>query len=151
MKSLLDVPNDERVPMTQEESEIFIKCCLAEKEKPDAPFEINDKTPFLMRIMDSWLAHTETQVTFWTALFVAMLSRTPGDVVMWVYTLNLLQKKNNKKVDTMDLAIAFLWGFPTEEGRNKIWKSQKTENGTNLLDKAETWGLEDGRNKKESA
>jgi hypothetical protein len=158
LKSLIDFgPTKDCVPMTQEESEMFVTLCMNEIHPSGKPWPpIDDSAPAVLRIMQSRLewAGIESAINHPLKLFIACISDRPGVVVMWAYTLaHMLEKKNDPSVilKISDLAAQFPMGFPNEDAKNECWDAQKGHAhnvpGDNLMDQLEYWQPE---SKKES-
>lgn len=76
-------------------------------------------------------------------VFIGLLFKTPGDAVMWAYTLNyiyLLNVKYNKsfsgKVTMQTIAETFPMGLPTEKSLQECWDKQK---GKNMGEDCDNW------------
>lgn len=155
IKSLLDVPEEKRVPMTQKDTEIFAKCFLMElnmkDQKADMEFKEEEANQFgrLALVLFKRLHYAGTKVSAATALFVTHYSQgSPGNAVLWAWTLHQMWLKQNRIVNLQDLAESFPFGFPTEEAIGEIWDAQKVHLHNvprdsvlmdNMLDAPFTW------------
>lgn len=127
-----------KYPMDNETADIFIKLTLSK----DIPFEIPDKQkPFIYKIIEHRidLMHTY-KVDNRVLLFLAYICKTAGVGVMYCWYLQYKSKNMNKKELTFeDFTEIFAWGFPSDDGLNKLWVAQKVERtdfdfSDNLLD-----------------
>jgi len=140
IKSFLDIPEKDRIPLNKELCEIFVKCCMLEAGTEIVEMKSEESDPFAVRALDRWCKHTKTKITFPLGVFLATASTKICEVVMWVYAMHQIQKKTGKDMlTTQDFADHFPLGIPNEEARDKIWEAQKVFPGDNLLDRKETW------------
>ena len=71
--------------------------------------------------------------------FLSLVTRTPGECVLWVYTLACVQKETRKPIVLRDLIEQYFpGGLPDQAAVNAVWCAQKA-NGANLLDDAAQW------------
>lgn len=84
---------------------------------------------------------SKVEITFDAFLLVLSLCSSPGEVVMWSYTLHRLFEKTKSLITIAVLANEWAYGFPTQETMKKFWDSQKCpgKRPDNLLDYASTW------------
>src|SRR5262245_56794777 len=125
VKSLLDTKKIE--PMSREMTELFLKATMLDMQKPE-PFteKVAAEMGWLGKILYSRLQAYGGECTVAVAVIVGMLSKgSPGNVVMYAFTLARISKLTEKIVDTKELSLRFPWGFPTEEGLLEIWDAQK--------------------------
>jgi hypothetical protein len=138
MQSFLDVPADLRRPMTENETKLFVNCMFADMQEYK-DFSTLEEQAFAIQVLQKRLVYHEVKVSVPVGVFICSMSKTPGDLVMWAYTLFLIQKKNNKPVTMEDLSKEFPFGFPIEESYETVWDSQKNDNGSNQLDFKANW------------
>ena len=141
------------IPMTKEQSEMFIKCFFADqtaKTKGETfNLSIAEQCGALGQILFYRLDVAKVPVSVGLAIFLMQMSNgSPGELVMWAYTMNRIYDKQRKLL-TMDvLSEHFPWGFPHEKERHRLWDAQKVHehgrefHGTdNMVDLTETWSL----------
>jgi len=131
IKSLTDVPSNQRVPMSMEQSEVFIKCMMADIQeiKIATDEQVRDNHPILQILWDRLSLSCrnngyEPRVTLPALLFLAYMSRTPAEAVMWAYTLFQMMKKYDI-IGVTVLSLEFPMGFPVDAGILAIWDAQK--------------------------
>jgi len=144
VKSLLDVPENQRDRMSQAAAELFVNATMAEMMgQAGEPFDgaCAAKLGAIGQIMWQRLQWADAKITVAVGIFLAWLAEgNPGNAVMWAYTMTRLYQKLGRTITTADLAGAFPMGFPTEAGRLAIWDGQKGDGPFgNLLDLRETW------------
>ncbi len=67
-------------------------------------------------------------------MWLIMLSRSPGELVMWLYFLKLHTiEHNGGEITFEDFMLIFPLGYPSAENMSILWDKQK-HNGDNLLD-----------------
>ena len=142
-KSLLDVPEAQRAPMSREVSEVFVRLTFADREAEDMPIakaweELRGTASQTHILVGRLTDASDILVRVPTLLFVSYLCATPGRCVLWAYTLAVLTRDLGRAVRVSDLADRFPWGFPTDEGCLAIWDAQKQDRG-NHLDSPEVW------------
>lgn len=143
--------------MTQEESGMLMRCILNElssgKEpttEDDPVFKLPGELPRLLYgCILARLNYAGVQITPGALMTVlAFDAKSPGDLVLWAYTIKCLAEKEAKTLISVDdLIAAFPFGIPTEEARERIWTAQKQDGapGANWLDTKEAWGLPMGK------
>lgn len=162
--SYLDVDQKYVAPMTEEQSEMFLRCFFAERDaKQKGVLEPLDEE-WASKLGDAgmifykrlaWQPPGSPIVTVsvpTTAFLLSLSGGIPGNIVMWAYTMNRYFNEHRKLIDTEDISMAFPWGFPTKEQALEIWDAQKVHKhgdvdagrpGTdNMVDRPETWMLE---------
>lgn len=76
-------------------------------------------------------------------LFATTLCESPGDAVMWAFTIWRMRLAQMTPVGIADLARAFPMGFPDRPGRNAAWDAQKIDSsavlGDNGLNVLQAW------------
>lgn len=137
-------------PMTREQTEFFIRCCIADMDDK-APVRVGEAT----RCGEAGLvlfgrlnqAGATVPITLPAAAFILFLSDgLPGEIVMWAYAANRLYARWRRTISTDELAEAFPNGFPTESERLRLWDAQKgnmhgRKDVGNMVDLPETWTI----------
>ncbi len=151
ISSLLDA--SAVVPMTEEQSDVFLRCCVAElsasKElhiTPEFDAEHAHEAGPLALVFQRRLAVRAPWVRvglFAGVLMVYLANGSPSYAVLWAWTATRLYDRTKKIVTVEALAEAFPDGFPTAEEYARIWYAQKGyahgSEADNLLDCEETW------------
>jgi hypothetical protein len=135
--------------MTEEETDIMLKMMMAEMQfKKTGSDPQGDQMEEQLygfgpyAILKSRLANP---TTLYLRVFISMLCKTPGDAVMWAYTLYLMWcDKGGDKDQPLDLEIFteyFPWGVPEADEYKVIWDEQKDPDSplSNLLDNQKLW------------
>ena len=144
--SLLDVSRHHRAPMTREDTEAFVRMSLADREAAEMPIQraltgLPEKPPAQIAIIvDRIRIGADVPVRLPTLILVSCFCSTLARCVLWAYTIVVLTRTLGRAVTVSDLADAFPWGFPTDEGYGLIWDAQKDARG-NRLDFHEIWQL----------
>jgi len=125
--SFLDVPNDERRPMTETETRNFFSAIMADMNGAEpGDFSVIEGTMPYATIVARLKA---AGVDLTRGALLAMVSWSdgrPGDLVMWGYTASQIARTSNKKLITCnDMVEAFPFGIPNDAAREKIWDAQK--------------------------
>jgi len=137
--SLLDCKENELRPLTPEEMKLFMSICMRYHSQetlvtPDSDFwiESDPVSRFLKACICMRLEIVGVRVTEPVyMLIVAYGADGPGDMVLWAYALFQLSKRlGRKELNMDDLVNAFPFGIPTEEGKSRVWNSQKIERET---------------------
>lgn len=150
LKSFLDVPQNRTAPMNQEKTEMYVKLVMLDQSGYRSFVEHFQQHPndlesigFLANVLFERLKSHKVEVSLPVGLFVTLNSTTPGEIVLWAYTLHCLQKKNGRPVGMAELSEAFPVGFPVEDAVHDIWDNQKgfvhNVQVDNMLDHAEYW------------
>lgn len=138
LRQKLDVPwhgllELETVPMTKEQSDTFIRCVMGDHPEEEADF----RAKMHSKLMDNFgyavlykrlevVAGIANKVSTFVTLFLTTLCKSPGDAVMWAYTLDYIYVlENGQNIDMNVLTSYFPMGFPTEDARHKAWDEQK--------------------------
>jgi hypothetical protein len=147
LRSMLDVPESEREPMSERATKWFMMSTLRENE--DEMFTADFAAPFGFpgQILSKRLSQPgrETPITQAVAVFVLLSCNSPGLVVLWALMLYRLHRKNAGLPVTMQsLAFAFPMGFPTAAAMGALWDSQKGYSNNlpdvdNLIDDPTYW------------
>lgn len=137
LKSLLDFP-DQR-PLTPDETRVFLVCCLNSNRQtplPDVPTDILG-----YHILHGRLDFAKADVDPWLQMLCTNFSTSPGEAVMWAYTLaEMFHRKASGQLMADDFATFFPMGIPTEAARQSCWEAQKGDGPLgNLMDKQENW------------
>ena len=126
-------------PLTKDESLLMLRISIAKLEgDPDQVFA--DELGFQGKVLFARLNAHGLKVDKQLILMLTVLAETPGDLVMWAWTLFNMQK-NGERLTLKDWADAFALGVPTKEAYHKVWDGQKDKDGRNLLDLPSTWVL----------
>lgn len=138
-KSYLNFSEVEK--MSWETMRTFLALCLMEEAGEVVPDKFKEDIHF--KIMSVRLATfaKDVKVTDYCILFLASISKTPAELVIWAYTIAdiFYNYKGGKMTVTMgDLAERFPIGFPTQEAYFKCWEDQKIKGG-NAFDMPESW------------
>lgn len=113
-------------------------------EKRLAVFDRNGK------IKDRLDLHNVPDISPWTIVWCASISSTPGDCVLWAYTLWCMWRKAGKRITLTEYASAFPVGIPTDNEKLRIWDSQKQQTSpSNFVDDMARWPLEIPKSQKE--
>ena len=146
LNGLLDVETE---PLTEDNSHGFMKSIMAELALPNAEGDakvhamLGDQPPYMIFMSRLQAAGGEINVP--AMLFILSLVTSPGDCVMWAYTINLIHalKKRAGAVNISDLTDFFPNGFPTEAGMQAAWDAQKDPGNSpdNKLDQAKYWPI----------
>lgn len=144
-QGLVDV--DSR-PMTEDETGMLVQCMMMENQNftkgQDKEIDTGLESSMGYKIFDKRLEVAGIEVTLPLAMFLVSLCDSPGNVVMWAYTVNVIRVARNIEgpVTVSDFAEAFPMGIPTDEGLQKAWEEQKVNDGSmtgNLVDNFENW------------
>jgi hypothetical protein len=138
MKSLLDAT--EREPMTPSQTEMMMKLMLM-PGLPGAMLADMRQKSLAFAIIESRLEAVDAEVAPQVQVFISMKCKSPGDAVMWAYTLTVMYVNHGRQVDLGMLAEEFPMGFPTEKAASEIWDSQKQEGAPlgNGYDQMDQW------------
>ena len=126
-------------PMTNEQSEAFIKICLLGDKEISTSMGIIMKDD-IVKIFVSRSSHVfkNLKVDIRIILFFAMIYRSPGKICMWIYILACGAKKIGVKEITCDIfgTKLFPMGIQNETTLSKFWDMQKVKRGE---DSDDTW------------
>ncbi len=151
LKTLRDVPRDQRQPMSKEDSKAFLTATMAQMrgEKPLSAADLRSMietkdAPFSVKVMAARLTLADDACRFapMTVLFLTSLCNSPAKVVLWAhYLVRRTYELDGGIVDNGVLAIDFPMGFPTDEGVSAIWDAQKlvATLASNALDTPDPW------------
>jgi len=131
MKDLTQVETE---PMSMEDMQMFMMLTMMSQKDESLPAGVMEKDP-CARIIKGRMPESDGVDDFVIAMASSLSGGSPGNCVMWAYTLHSKSIKN-----MTDLTYAFPDGFPTMRGYHDMWDSQK-EGGLNKLDQAETWDV----------
>jgi hypothetical protein len=159
--SFLDLKQNELQELSDEQAKTIIALSIGQEDlkQPLPADKLEDcltkagtiQMPFGMTVLVKRLQQTDAEYSPDAVLFVTTLCRTPGDAVMWAYTLFQQAKKSGKNSVTLhDLCMGpFGYGFPTDAGKERIWDAQKDKDSPlgNLLDNSKTWANEPNEEK----
>jgi hypothetical protein len=131
-------------PLNRDESEVFMKLCLAMPEK--VKIEDADAPPAykILKGRLEWAGFDQCMTTD-LLLWCCFLCNSPGKVVMWAWQLAYLSKNvYNGPISMTQWTDEFPMGVPTDEVYRDTWELQK-DGGANLLDRLKYWpGQEKG-------
>ena len=126
-----------KYPMDNETSEIFVKLILSK----DSEYQIPEgEKPFLYVLMEKRISFVhDYKVDDRVILFLSWICKSAGVCVMYCWYLQYEAKKRGVEKITFEIFTEiFAWGFPSEDGLNKIWDGQKVHSknmsSDNLLD-----------------
>lgn len=130
LKSFLDVDKIERMDIETGRllAQLLVGTETINKTLGSYSSTDNPELPFLTRILIKRLVITgneEKIADMSTILFISSLCKTPGDAVLWAWTLWQLYLKLNTTVTLKIVYEEFPMGFPTEEAGHEIWDNQK--------------------------
>jgi len=118
-------------PMSNDLSEIFLRMARSERNELEIPSGYNI---YSYKILEKRAEFIGLKLNKYVKMFICMLVRSPGEIIMYLYYLKDYQVKNKEEI-TMEIIVRiFPYGFPTDDSLNILWDSQKI-NGENLLDK----------------
>lgn len=141
-------------PLTPDETKVFIGLAIAglssDESGLDAPQPLSyfddklDGMPFPLRVLLIKLEHTGLNYSPAAILFLGLISGTPGEAVMWAYTLFRASRDGNPLTLvglTGEPDSPFAMGVPTEKALHAAWDAQKEPGAPlgNALDRADTW------------
>lgn len=152
MTVLSYLDSDKRAPMNREQTDLFIRCTVAEQVKSELFNEqvANECGPVGQILYHRLQLQGPVQITVGLAVFIMSLTGgVPGKIVMWGYTLNRMFKRKAESIGGHltidDLAFCFPMGFPVEEEENRLWDAQKGHlhnfECDNMVDQMDTWLL----------
>ena len=149
LPTMRDVPAAQCEPMPYEVFEIFVKAAVASMQGADKVVDASalfqevggEKAPPALAILVSRLQAGDGTLRFsmMTAIFLALISPSPGRAVLWAHYLVRRSYEINAVVDIDMLATDFPMGFPTDEGASRIWDAQKGPDGNRLDREAQAW------------
>ena len=127
-----------KYPMDNKTSEIFVKLILSKNSEYEIP---ENEKPFLYVLMEKRISVLhDYKVDDRVILFLSWICKSAGVGVMYCWYLQYEAKKRGVNEITFEIFTEiFAWGFPSEDGLNKIWDEQKLcpptrDNSDNLLD-----------------
>lgn len=134
-------------PMTDKESRIFIAIAMSSLEAREEMAEQSQA----FQMLSKRLEYHEVEVDLGLIILISALCKSPGELVMWAYTLFLMQE--GKSCVTLDdfMMGPFAMGVPTESAYEQAWDAQKIAgderddagpamlSADNWLDRLETW------------
>jgi hypothetical protein len=138
-------------PLTIEETKIFIQLVFTEKNRKGKGEDIeklnseafpSDRYQILVKSIENGRFHFK--ISQEAAIFIAIMTRVIGDVIMYMAYLQYRYAKEKKTITMQTLADTFPSGFPSKDSMEKMWDSQKVErdkfeNSDNLLDYKECY------------
>lgn len=161
LRTLLDVPEAQRRPMTKDESSLFVQICMLQAAEQDEVLTasdlrsriVADNAPFGVQLLALrlGLGGDALRFSYPTVCFLASISRNAAGAVMWANYLVHRTRQIGKPITTAELADDFPFGFPGDEGCLSVWDAQKVRPGDpasptdNCLDAAWAWQAFDDR------
>jgi hypothetical protein len=115
-----------KYPMDNETSEIFVKLILSK----DSKFEIPDnEKPFLYQLIEKRISVLhDYKLDDRVLLFLSFICKSAGIGVMYCWYMQYESKKRNIELVSFEIfAEIFGCGFPSDDGLQKIWDSQKVD------------------------
>lgn len=93
------------------------------------------------QILRSRLEAVESPVELAPSMLVASICRSPGEAVMWAFTLNKIACETGKPVDLAALVQRFPHGLPSEKAYSDTWDAQKEPGAPlgNAIDRMDEW------------
>lgn len=126
---------EKQQPMSEELTEILMSILILEMKGADLeeiPIELENDAGFMLTHKRA--KFIKLNLTTTATIFLSMLERNPGSIVMYLYALKYNQLKySSEKYSLSDITSIFPMGFLSEESLSKMWALQKVE-GKNLLD-----------------
>jgi hypothetical protein len=143
--------------MTDNESKLFITLTMMEMKGGDAlqklDKDLHDKEVFSHQVISKRLEYFKAtfspklDIGIAPKVWCAMISNSPGQIVMWAHTLNELFVRLGHKVTMLEWTNTFPMGLPTEEEYGRLWNLQKSSGGAdilrsdNLIDDFRNWSI----------
>lgn len=125
-------------PMSSDIRNAYVACFFNEQNGDDIFPEIRDERIF--RFVQDRAEVLGLECTNSLLCFIAVISRSPGVVVMYLSALRSKYKPSDIPVGMSFLTTVFPLGFLSDEDLSRCWDSQKCETaGTlndNMLDRA---------------
>lgn len=157
VKSLLDVPEEQRGVLSDADASMFMRASTLDakptvftRNAPDFDKFFKEGGEIFLDRLDLDGTKVSVAVGLWIVYYCT--HEAPGEkrvpnLILWAYTLNRIRRKQKCEMVTMtELADEFPFGFPTQEGMDEIWESQKVSPneekrsfGTDRLDCKATW------------
>lgn len=140
-------------PMTKEESLLLVTLTMSELTNPGI-HDIEDQMQALrafpmFKILDDRLRRNGAEADMSLKAMVIDLSRSPGEIVMWAYTLHRMQEELRRRPTLEDFSTTYFpIGVPTELAYSRMWDSQKLNKfgidrpsvgSDNFIDYQEAW------------
>ena len=124
--------------MTDQETSIFIDGFQIESRgnvKIDWS-NLGEDDPYPLHILGRRVTAIGLNITTVAGLFIALLSSSPGELVMYAHFLKAEQVRRNGQKITIEVLGKEIFpnGFPTKESLQSLWDMQKTPDGRNMLD-----------------
>jgi hypothetical protein len=116
--------------MDSETSKFFVEAILAEQQGGVSPIDDeDDEVPFSVRMVIKSLDNRFTfKMSAPLQLFVSVIARSAGGIIMYLTYLQYRAKKLQKEeLSFSDFADIFPKGFPSDKSLQDIWESQKVK------------------------
>lgn len=125
------------IPMSRDQSEIFISLLMM--EKAGTPIPEGAMAGFQYQVALKRKTALNLDITPHALMMICVLAGSVGDVVMYVTALTRYYHKHPQTIDTGVLANAFPMGFLPEVELHRLWDEQKGfhlgQRFDNLLDR----------------
>lgn len=147
LKDMRDAYNIEHAPMTNTESETFIKATFLDMQVKE-PFNAEDVARMEYGLATILFRRTQyvhdVTLSKGLAIFTLAISDRPGTIVLWAYTYHQMYRELGRMVTIDDFANVFPMGIPTEKAMEQIWEDQKAytrgeKSNRNLIDDKVNW------------
>lgn len=114
-------------PMDTVRSRVFLQLCLTDSSDLKRMFKDFGQMMSLQIIQSrlEYAGWSNGEIDVKPIFFAAVISLTPGEAVMWAYTLCLLAKQNGNRFTWNDFCKAFASGLPTPDAMEAAWDAQK--------------------------
>ena len=121
---------DETRAMTEDEGTMLITLTMVELSSPgvfDTAEQQKELKGFpLFQILDDRLHRHGAEADTALKAMIIDLSKTPGVVVMWAYTLHRMQQELGRRPTLVDFSTTYFpMGVPTEAAYSRMWDAQK--------------------------
>jgi len=126
-----------KYPMDNETSEIFVKLILSKGSQYEIP---ENEKPFLYKLLEKRISIVhDYEIDDRVLLFLSWICKSAGVGVMYCWYLQYESKMRSVHTITFEIfSEIFAWGFPSEDGLQKLWDEQKVNSkdmsSDNLLD-----------------
>lgn len=130
-------------PMSKAETSLLLSLLLT--PPPDNKIEECIALAPTCQIIQSRLSGVQTatplRVDLKVIMFLGLLCSSPGEAVLYAYTLKELACRNGGEFTLNDMTCKFPYGFPSRAEMAKAWDAQKTQGtpGGNYLDTVGAW------------
>lgn len=119
-------------PMDEDETRTLTQLVLASCDASHDPvaawqkMQEEPQAPLGLKIMAKRLEVWGVSFDPFLGMFVLCLCDRPGKIVLWCYTIGLMEKELGRPPTIEDFSMRFFpMGVPTEEEYSRIWDDQK--------------------------